>query len=216
MQALPAIAHPLCLQSHDEKSRPPYRLHGHAGQAAQEDGGAHHQDRAQVRAGHDDPPRRRQAVHTRDPGRRQGRRRRHLGMDAGAEPAPRERDDAALEAARLQRQHDVDHREAAADHRHGVVVGRAGLEPERRDAERLGLLEQPARDLQSQNTVSGRRLDTRGRRRGGGEHGHCDTIKEGNSKSSFGTLNESIWDEFLIVSPFLESLIRSLGSWPHC
>ena len=31
--------------------------------------------------------------------------------------------------------------------------------------------------------------DLRGRRRGGGEHGHCDTIKEGNSKSSFGTLN---------------------------
>ena len=58
--------------------------------------------------------------------------------------------------------------------------------------------------------------DMRGRRRGGGEHGHCDTIKEGNAKIPFGTLNKSIWDEFLIVSPFLESLIRSLGSWPHC
>ena len=58
--------------------------------------------------------------------------------------------------------------------------------------------------------------DLRGRRRGGGEHGHCDTIKEGNAKIPFGTLNQSIWDEFLIVSPFLESLIRSLGSWPHC
>ena len=58
--------------------------------------------------------------------------------------------------------------------------------------------------------------DLRGRRRGGGEHGHCDTIKEGNAKITFGTLNYSIWDKFLIVSPFLESLIRSLGSWPHC
>ena len=58
--------------------------------------------------------------------------------------------------------------------------------------------------------------DLRGRRRGGGEHGHCDTIKEGNAKRSFETLNQSIWDEFLIVSPFLESLIRSLGIWPHC
>ena len=58
--------------------------------------------------------------------------------------------------------------------------------------------------------------DLRGRRRGGGEHGHCDTIKEGNAKIPSVTLNQSIWDEFLIVSPFLESLIRSLGSWPHC
>ena len=58
--------------------------------------------------------------------------------------------------------------------------------------------------------------DLRGRRRGGGEHGHCDTIKKGNAKIPFGTLNYSIWDKFLIVSPFLESLIRSLGSWPHC
>ena len=56
----------------------------------------------------------------------------------------------------------------------------------------------------------------RRRRRGGGEHGHCDTIKEGNAKSSFRTLNQSIWDEFLIVSLFLESLIRSLERWPHC
>ena len=31
--------------------------------------------------------------------------------------------------------------------------------------------------------------DLRGRRRGGGEHGHCDTIKEGNAIISFGTLN---------------------------
>ena len=58
--------------------------------------------------------------------------------------------------------------------------------------------------------------DLRGRRRGGGEHGHCDTIKGGNTKIPFGTLNQSIWDEFLIAIPFLESLIRSLGSWPHC
>ena len=58
--------------------------------------------------------------------------------------------------------------------------------------------------------------DLRGRRRGGGEHGHCDTIKEENAKIPFGTLNYSIWDKSLIVSPFLESLIRSLGSWPHC
>ena len=57
--------------------------------------------------------------------------------------------------------------------------------------------------------------DLRGRRRGGGEHGHCDTIKEENAKIPFGTLNYSIWDKSLIVSPFLESLIRSLGSWPH-
>ena len=58
--------------------------------------------------------------------------------------------------------------------------------------------------------------DLRGRRRGGGEHGHCDTIKEENAKIPFGTLKQSIWNKFLIASPFLESLIRSLGSWPHC
>ena len=31
--------------------------------------------------------------------------------------------------------------------------------------------------------------DLRGRRRGGGEHAHCDTTKEGNAKIPFGTLN---------------------------
>ena len=30
--------------------------------------------------------------------------------------------------------------------------------------------------------------DLRGRRRGGGEHGHCGTIKGGNAKMPFGTL----------------------------
>ena len=31
--------------------------------------------------------------------------------------------------------------------------------------------------------------DLRGRRRGGGEHGHCDTINEGNAIIPSGTLN---------------------------
>ena len=58
--------------------------------------------------------------------------------------------------------------------------------------------------------------DLRGRRRGGGEHAHCDTTKEGNAKIPYGTSNHSTQHEFLMVSPFLECLIRSLGSWPHC